>query len=176
MLPDVFCHLFQLPGQTFAFVHLLGGLGVSDCICCGCSLPANSSSWLLKTARPMLLHTWNAWATQPSESKLSVSRCRTLKLWPDGWTALCCTPLQYVGVRVHHVHAFIHSLSAIGSAVDFSELLEIRSKNSPDFNNFNSFCLCIVSSTEFCGDLQWPRRAVNCLKLTSLWNSLREVS
>lgn len=95
MLPDVFCHLFRLPEQAFVLVHLLRGLGVSDCICCGCSLPASSSSWHLKLARPVLVYTWNAQATQPCESKLSVSQRRTLKRWPACWTELCCTPLLH---------------------------------------------------------------------------------
>lgn len=92
-LPDVFCHLFQLPEQAFVLVHLLRGLGVSDYICCGCSPPASSSSWHLKLARPVLVYTWNGQATQPCESKLSVSQRRTLKRWPACWTELCCTPL-----------------------------------------------------------------------------------
>lgn len=44
MLSDVFCHLFQLPEQAFVLVHLLGGSGVSGCICCGCCLPTSFSS------------------------------------------------------------------------------------------------------------------------------------
>lgn len=95
MLPDVFCHLFQLPEQAFVLVHLLKGLGVSDCICCGCSLPTSFSSWHLKLARPVLVYMWNAQATQPCESKLSVSQHRTLKRWPACWTELCCTTRQY---------------------------------------------------------------------------------
>lgn len=94
-LPDVFCHLFRLPEQAFVLVRLLRGLGVSDCICCGCSLPASSSSWHLKLARPALVYTWNAQATQPCESKLSVSQRRTLKRWPACWTELCFTPLLH---------------------------------------------------------------------------------
>lgn len=94
-LPDVFCHFFWLPEQAFVLVHLLQGLGLSDCICCGCFLPASSSSWHLKLARPAVVYTWNAQATQPCESKLSVSQRRTLKHWPACLTELCCAPLLH---------------------------------------------------------------------------------
>lgn len=95
MLSDVFCHFFRLPEQAFVLVHLLGGLGVSDCNCCSCSLAASSSSWHMKLARPLLVYTWNAQATQPFESKLSVSQFRTLKRWPACWTELSCRPLLH---------------------------------------------------------------------------------
>lgn len=95
MLPDVFCHLFRLPEQAFALLHLLRGSGVSDCICHGCSPPASSSSWHLKLARLALVYTWNAQATQPCESQLSVSQHETLKRWPACWTEPQCKPLLH---------------------------------------------------------------------------------
>lgn len=113
-LPDVFCHLFRLPEQAFVLVVLLKGLGVSDCICRGCSLPASSSSWHLKLARLALVHTWNVQATQPCESKLSVSQCRALKRWPVCWTEPHCTILhlewesEYMIYSLHVFHPFAH--------------------------------------------------------------------
>lgn len=106
-LPDVFCHLFRLPEQAFVLVHLLRGLGVSDCICCGCSPSASSSSWHLKLAGLAMVYTWNVQATQPCESKLSVSQCRTLKRWPACWTELHCTPLLHLVYMIYMIYMSI---------------------------------------------------------------------
>lgn len=116
--------------------------------------------WLLSACQLLLMTCETsqanaAWTAQPCESKLSVSRCRTLKLWPDCWTELRCSPLQYVGVRVHRVHSFIPFLSAIGSAAEFSRHLEKWKKKSSRFPQLSTWAvLWSILSKEFCGDLQ----------------------
>lgn len=73
MLPDVFCHLFQLPGQTFAFVHLLGG---------GFGSVRLHLLWLLSACQLVLMTSGKpgqAGATRPGESKPSVGRRRNLE-------------------------------------------------------------------------------------------------
>lgn len=83
MLSDVFCHLFQLPEQAFVLVHLLGGSGVSGCICCGCCLPTSFSSWHLSLDAPEVvelakykshLTLWGQTVSQP-ESNLHALTC-----------------------------------------------------------------------------------------------------
>lgn len=94
MLPDVFCHLFRLPKQEFVSVRLLRGIWECRSASAAAALPAASSSaWHLKVARRAAVQKWNAQATQPRESKLSVSRRRTLKRWPVCWTELQYKPL-----------------------------------------------------------------------------------